>query len=83
MRAPHSLPGAVPAAPVAVEASLADLALQSLSADALRVRLQSEMRKVQELHLRLSEAERRMGESQERERDLLAVLQTWQTRQTR
>ncbi|MFT6232457.1 MAG: hypothetical protein ACJAZO_002973, partial [Myxococcota bacterium] len=74
MRAPHSLPGAVPAAPVAVEASLADLALQSLSADALRVRLQSEMRKVQELHLRLSEAERRMGESQERERDLLAVL---------
>ncbi|MFT6231397.1 MAG: hypothetical protein ACJAZO_001905, partial [Myxococcota bacterium] len=51
--------------------------------DALRVRLQSEMRKVQELHLRLSEAERRMGESQERERDLLAVLQTWQTRQTR
>jgi hypothetical protein len=59
------------------------MALQSLSPEALRMRLQAEMRKVQELHLRLSEAERRLGDSQERERDLLSVLQTWQTRQTR
>ncbi len=82
-RPANSLPGAVPAPPVSVEASLADLALHSLSADALRMRLQAEMRKVQELHLRLSEAERRLGDSQERERDLLSILQTWQTRQTR
>ena len=83
MRVANSLPGAVPAVPVSVDASLADLALQSLSADALRLRLQTEMRKVQDLHLRLSEAERRLGDSHERERDLLSVLQTWQTRQTR
>lgn len=83
MRSPNSLPGAVPAAPVAVDASLADMALQALSPDALRMRLQTEMRKVQEMHLRLADAERRLVESQERERDLLSVLQTWQTRQTR
>ena len=79
-RTPHSLPGAVPAAPVPVEASLVDLALAGLDADDLRARLLAEMSKVQDLHVRLAEAERRLSDSLERERDLLGMLQTWQER---
>jgi len=62
--------------PVAPE--LAHEALSQLSHPAAIQHLKMEMAKVEALHQRVDELERKLSSSQVRERDLLGVLQKWQ-----
>jgi hypothetical protein len=74
--------GARPARQTPVAPELAHEALSQLSQAAAIQHLKMEMAKVEALHNRVDELERRIAASQERERDLLAVLQKWQAMDT-
>ncbi|MCB9678750.1 MAG: hypothetical protein H6737_26845 [Alphaproteobacteria bacterium] len=73
--------GQVPARPARqtpMAPELAHEALSQLSHQAAIQHLKMEMAKVEALHQRVDELERRLASSQERERDLLNVMQKWQ-----
>ncbi|MEZ4319634.1 MAG: hypothetical protein R3F61_19115 [Myxococcota bacterium] len=71
--APARPPRQTPVAP-----ELAHEALSQLSHQAAIQHLKMEMAKVEALHQRVDELERKLAASQERERDVLGILQKWQ-----
>ncbi len=70
--------GGRPARQTPMAPELAHEALNQLSHQAAIQHLKMEMAKVEALHNRVDELERKLATSQERERDLLAVLGKWQ-----
>ena len=67
-------------APLSMESTLGESAVNSLSADEAKRRLIEEMGKVGHLLQQLEQLEQRLDESRQRERDLLDVLSRWQER---
>jgi len=72
--------GALPPRQMPVAPALAESALRNLDLTRALGLLREEMQKVEALHNRLAEVEAKLGASQARERDLLEVLQKWQSR---
>jgi hypothetical protein len=71
--------GALPPRQTPMAPELAMEALSQLSPQAAVQHLKLEMAKVDALHKRVEELERRLAASQEREQDLLELLQKWQS----
>lgn len=77
--APAPAAGALPPRQTPMAPELAHEALAQLSPQAALQHLKMEMAKVDALHKRVEELERRLAASQEREQDLLELLQKWQS----
>lgn len=76
---PASTSGGLPPRQTPMAPELAHEALSQLPQAAAVQHLKMEMAKVDALHKRVEELERRLAASQEREQDLLELLQKWQS----
>jgi len=71
----------LPARPSALDAAMTKTALSKLKKDELVAKLQAEYENQVALHGHIGDLERKLASARARERDLLALLGTWQTRE--